>query len=53
MNKKHRNACEYCIHYKPEYAPFIKRVVMTCELDKRNKFCIGNYKRKEKEDASK
>ena len=30
--KKKRNLCEYCEHYKAEYAPFIGRMVMTCEL---------------------
>ena len=47
MSKKH-NPCDYCEHYKREYAPYIKRMVMTCELETRNKLCIGNYKRKEK-----
>lgn len=48
--KKRRNLCEYCEHYKAEYAPFIGRMVMTCELPKRNVMCHGNYIRK-KEDS--
>lgn len=39
--------CEHCKHYKAEYAPFIKRMVMTCELPKRNTGCKGNYEPKE------
>ena len=42
--------CEHCDHYKAEYAPFIKRMVMTCELPKRNTGCKGNYIKKEEED---
>lgn len=37
------NKCESCIHYKAEYAPYINRMVRTCELDKRNPGCVGNY----------
>ena len=47
--RKKRNICEYCEHYKAEYAPYIKRMVMTCELEKRNPMCHGNYKPKKKE----
>lgn len=46
-----RNICEYCEHYKAEYAPYIKRMVMTCELPKRNPMCHGNYIPKKKEDS--
>lgn len=49
MGKK-RNLCEYCVHYKAEYAPYIGRRVMTCELETRNPMCHGNYKRRENED---
>lgn len=45
-----RNLCNTCEHYKAEYAPFIGRMVMTCELPKRNPMCHGNYKHK-KEDS--
>ena len=45
-----RNLCNTCEHYKAEYAPFIGRMVMTCELTKRNPMCHGNYKHK-KEDS--
>ena len=48
MNKnKGCSICETCIHYKPEFAPYIKRMVMTCELPKRNVGCVGNYIPKE------
>ncbi len=50
MGKK-RNLCEYCAHYKAEYAPYIGRRVMTCELEKRNPMCHGNYKRREDGDG--
>ena len=46
-----RNLCNTCEHYKTEYAPYIKRMVMTCELTKRNPMCHDNYKRK-KEDSN-
>lgn len=46
---KKRNLCEYCVHYKAEYAPYIGRRVMTCELETRNPMCHGNYKRREDE----
>ena len=49
MTRKHI-LCEYCEHYKAEYAPYIKRMVMTCELPERNPMCHGNYKHKKKED---
>lgn len=49
--KKRRNLCNTCEHYKAEYAPYIKRMVMTCELEKRNPMCHGNYKHK-KEDSN-
>lgn len=45
-----RNLCNTCEHYKAEYAPYIKRMVMTCELPKRNPMCHGNYIPKKKED---
>ncbi len=35
--------CENCTHWVPEYAPYIKRMVMTCELPKRNIGCVGDY----------
>lgn len=44
--------CEYCEHYKAEYAPYIKRMVMTCELPKRNPYCVSNYKKKENKDGN-
>lgn len=50
MRRKRRNPCEYCEHYKPEYAPYIGRMIMTCELPTRNVMCHGNYKPKKKED---
>lgn len=46
---REESPCEHCVHYKAEYAPYIKRMIMTCELPKRNKSCKGNYERK-KED---
>ena len=39
--------CEACAHYVKEWAPYIKRYVMTCELPKRNKRCEGNFINKE------
>ena len=39
--------CEHCIHYVAQFAPYIKRNVMTCELEKRNPGCRGNYVNKE------
>ncbi len=41
--------CERCIHYQAEFAPYIKRDIMTCELPKRNPGCRGNYIPKEEE----
>lgn len=47
MRKKREGIiCDYCVHYKAEYAPYIKRMVMTCELPSRNPMCHGNYERK-------
>lgn len=43
------NLCEHCIHYQAEFAPYIRRMVMTCELPKRNPGCRGNYIPKEEE----
>ena len=44
--------CEACAHYVKEWAPYIKRYVMTCELPKRNKRCEGNFVNKEDNDDS-
>ena len=49
--RRGNNKCENCIHYVKEYAPFIKRMVMTCELSTRNFRCKDNFVRKEKDDG--
>lgn len=42
------NKCENCVHYRPEWAPYIKRNVMTCELPNHHYRCDGDYEPKEK-----
>lgn len=39
--------CEFCEHWKPEWAPYIKKQVMACELSTRNPSCKGDFKEKE------
>lgn len=52
MRTEHKHGrCETCKHYVSEYAPYIRRVVMTCELPKRNARCEGNYEFKEEDDG--
>ena len=38
-----RRRCEKCNHYKPIYAPFINRTVMTCELTNLSPYCKLEY----------
>lgn len=39
--------CELCDHWKPQWAPYIKKQIMDCELPTRNPSCKGDFKAKE------
>ena len=51
MKKTEHNhgKCETCSHWVSEYAPYIGKIVMTCDLPKRNPHCKGNYEYEIKE----
>ena len=51
MKTEHNHGkCETCKHWVSEYAPYIKRVVMTCDLPSRNAHCKGDYEYEAKEE---